>query len=151
MNTFKNPIISPPGAGRMALGFGPHLIRISAEETEGCFGLFETDIPAGEGPPLHIHEREEEFFRVLSGRFLFVCGDTRTDVGEGGCVLLPRGVAHRFQNIGTSIGRLMIIVTPGGFEGFFGAVEEAGAAGLEAVSARYGIRFVGSGADAHAA
>jgi len=151
MNTFKNPIISQPGAGRMALGFGPHLIRMSAEETEGCFGLFEADIPAGEGPPLHIHEREEEFFRVLSGRFLFVCGDTRIEVGEGGCVLLPRGVAHRFQNVGTSIGRLMIIVTPGGFEGFFGAVEEAGPAGLEAVLACYGIRFVGLGADARAA
>ena len=45
----------------------------------------------------------------------------------------------------------MIVVTPGGFEGFFGAVEEAGPGCMKAVSAGYGIRFVGSGADAHTA
>ncbi|WP_165219257.1 cupin domain-containing protein [Affinirhizobium pseudoryzae] len=154
MTTFKTPIISQLGDGRIALGFGPHLIRMSADETADRFGLFEADIPAGEGPPLHVHEREEEFFRVLSGRFLFICGDSRTEVGEGGCVLLPRGVPHRFQNIGTGMGRLMVIVTPGGFEGFFQAVAEAcpaGPAGLEAVSARFGLRFVDNGAEAQAA
>jgi mannose-6-phosphate isomerase-like protein (cupin superfamily) len=151
MTTFKTAIISQPGAGRMALSFGSHLIRISAEETAGCFGMFECDVPAGEGPPLHVHEREEEFFRVMSGRFLFTCGDINTEVGEGGCVLLPRGIPHRFENIGTGPGRLMIIVTPGGFESFFWAVDEAGPAGLEAVSARYGLRFVGMHAEQQAA
>lgn len=151
MTTFQHPVISKPGAGRIALGFGPHLIRMSADETADSFGLFEANIPAGEGPPLHLHEREEEFFRVLSGRFLFVCGDSQTELEEGGCVLLPRGIPHRFQNIGSSMGRLMIIVTPGGFEGFFQAVAEAGPAGLGEVAERYGIRFVGEGADAVAA
>ncbi|MBA4797250.1 MAG: cupin domain-containing protein [Rhizobiales bacterium] len=154
MTTFNTPIISQPGEGRIALGFGPHLIRISAEETGNSFGMFEASIPAGEGPPLHVHEREDEFFRVLSGRFLFVCGDRQTAVGEGGCVLLPRGVPHRFQNVGDSMGRLMIIVTPGGFEGFFQAVAEsapAGQAGLQAVSERFGIRFLSASADAQAA
>ncbi len=151
MTTFNTPVISQPGAGHIALGFGPHLIRMSADETGNTFGMFEDNIPPGAGPPLHIHEREDEFFRVLSGRFLFICGDTRTEVGEGGCLLLPRGVPHRFENIGSTTGRLMVIVTPGGFEGFFQAVDEAGPAGLDAVCARYGLRFVRPGAHAHAA
>jgi len=142
MTTFNTPIISQPGEGRIALGFGPHLIRMSAEETGNTFGMFEENVPPTAGPPLHIHEREDEFFRVLSGRFLFTCGDTQTVVEEGGCLLLPRGVPHRFENIGKAMGRLMIIVTPGGFEGFFQAVAEAGPAGLDAVCARYGLRFV---------
>lgn len=143
MTTFNTPVISEPGAGEMAYGFGPHLIRMTADQTGGRFGLLEADIPAGEGPPLHVHEREDEFFRVLSGRFLFVCGDAATEVSEGGCVLLPRGVPHRFQNVGSTMGRLMVIVTPGGFEGYFGAVEKAGMADLDPVSERFGIRFIG--------
>jgi len=142
MTTFTTPVISQAGEGHIALGFGPHLIRMSAEETGNTFGMFEENVPPAAGPPLHIHEREEEFFRVLSGRFLFTCGDTQTVVEEGGCLLLPRGVPHRFENIGRTMGRLMIIVTPGGFEGFFQAVAEAGPAGLDAVCARYGLRFV---------
>lgn len=154
MTHFTTPVISEPGAGRRAMGFGPHLIRMSAAETASSFGMFEAEIPAGEGPPLHVHEREEEFFRVLAGRFLFVCGDSRTELGEGGCVLLPRGVPHRFQNVGATTGRLMVIVTPGGFEGFFEAVERArpdSAAALDRVAARYGIRFLTGAAGERAA
>lgn len=151
MTTFTNPVISKPGAGEMAYGFGPHLIRMSADETGGHFGLLEAEIPAGEGPPLHVHEREEEFFRVLSGRFLFVCGDSASEVDEGGCVLLPRGIPHRFQNVGDTTGRLMVIVTPGGFEGYFGAVEKAGMAELGPVSERFGIRFIDTAASDKAA
>lgn len=154
MTAFTRPIVSEPGAGQIAMGFGPHLIRMSAADSGGSFGMLEATIPAGEGPPLHVHEREEEFFRVLTGRFLFVCGDQKTELSEGGCVLLPRGVPHRFQNVGTTTGRLMIIVTPGGFEGFFAAVEQArpaGAADLDLVAARYGLRFVTEAADTLAA
>lgn len=154
MTAFTRPVVSKPGAGQIAQGFGPHLIRMSAADSGGTFGMFEATIPAGEGPPLHVHDREDEFFRVLSGRFLFVCGEVRTELSEGGCVLLPRGVPHRFQNIGTTMGRLMIIVTPGGFEGFFAAVEQArpeSAADLDHVAARYGLRFVNEAADTLAA
>lgn len=152
--TFTRPVVSEPGAGHMAFGFGPHLIRMSAADTGGTFGLLEAEIPAGEGPPLHVHEREEEFFRVLSGRFLFVCGEQRTELTEGGCVLLPRGVPHRFQNVGDTAGRLMVAVTPGGFEGFFAAVEHArpeSPAEIDRVAARYGLRFIAPAATAEAA
>ena len=151
MTTFNAPVISQAGEGHIALGFGPHLIRISAEDTGNTCGMFEANVPPHAGPPLHIHEREEEFFRVLSGRFLFVCGDKETEVGEGGCVLLPRGIPHRFENIGSSMGRLMVIVTPGGFEGFFQAVAEAGPAGLDAVCARFGLSFIDPVAQARVA
>ena len=151
MQTFTNAVVSETGAGRMAFGFGPHLIRMTAEDTGGTYGLLEADIPAGEGPPLHVHEREEEFFRVLSGRFLFVCGDTSTELTEGGCILLPRGVPHRFQNVGDATGRLMVIVTPGGFEGFFAAVQEAPMSEVDGIAARFGLRFLPAVSAARAA
>ena len=142
MQTFTNAVVSEAGAGHMAFGFGPHLIRMTADDTGGTYGVLEVDMPAGEGPPLHVHEREEEFFRVLSGRFLFVCGDTSSELSEGGCILLPRGVPHRFQNVGSTTGRLMVIVTPGGFEGFFAAAQDAAMSDVDEIAAGFGLRFV---------
>ena len=142
MQTFTRPVVSEPGAGRMVYGFGPHQIRMTAEETGGAWGLIELDMPAGEGPPLHVHEREDEFFRVLSGRFLFVCGGSETVLEAGGCILLPRGVPHRFQNVGAEVGRLMVAVTPGGFEGFFAETDGVGLAEADAIGLTYGLRFL---------
>jgi mannose-6-phosphate isomerase-like protein (cupin superfamily) len=145
MQTFGQAAFSAPGAGTLATGFGPHIIRISAEETGGRLGVFEAEVPAGEGPPPHVHEREEEFFRVLDGHFAFWCNGQRVDLGAGGVIVVPRGAVHRFQNIGESIGRLMVVMTPGGFEGFFPAVEAEQPTSpqeIDALAARFNLRFV---------
>lgn len=145
MQTFDHAAFSAPGAGTLATGFGPHLIRISAEQTGGRLGVFEADVPAGEGPPPHIHEREEEFFRVLAGHFAFWCNGQRVDLGAGGVIVVPRGAVHRFQNIGETTGRLMVVMTPGGFEGFFPAVEAEqpnSPPEIDALAARFNLRFV---------
>lgn len=145
MTSFDNAVFSAPGAGNLAQGFGPHLIRISAEQTGGRLGAFEVEVPAGEGPPLHIHDREDEFFRVLEGRFAFWCNGQRVELETDGMLVVPRGAVHRFQNVGDTAGRLMCIMTPGGFEGFFAAVEEekpASPAAIDDLAARFNLRFV---------
>lgn len=145
MQTFDQAAFSAPGAGTLVQGFGPHVIRIPAAQTGGRLGVFEADVPPGEGPPPHVHDREDEFFRVLEGRFAFWCNDRRVELGAGGVIVVPRGAVHRFQNIGESVGRLMTLVTPGGFEGFFAAVEEEAPRSpqeTDALAARFGLRFV---------
>lgn len=145
MNGFTRAAFSAPGAGTIADAFGRHIIRITADQTGGALGLFEAEVPAGEGPPPHIHEAEEEFFRVLEGQFAFWCAGDRVDLTTGGTIAIPRGKVHRFQNIGTSLGRLMVVMTPGGFEGFFPAVAAERPEGPEAVAAiaaRFHLRFV---------
>ena len=107
--------------------------------------MLEAIVPPGEGPPLHIHEREDEFFRVVSGRFGFWCAEEYVELDQGGCIVLPRGIAHRFQNIGSIDGHLMVMVTPGGFEGFFPAVElgrPQSPAEVNAIAAEFGLRFL---------
>ncbi len=113
MKPFETAIFSAPGAGTTVNGFGPHRIRISSADTAGRLGVFEAEVPTGEGPPPHVHHREDEFFRVLEGRFAFWCNGTRVDLDAGGVIVVPRGSVHRFQNIGTGAGKLMIVVTPG--------------------------------------
>lgn len=84
--------------------------------------MFEAPIPPGDGPPLHSHEREDELFFVLEGRFKFVL-DGREFIGEPGAfVYAPRGSVHAFKNIGTTPGRFLITCTPAGIEVPFRAI-----------------------------
>ena len=145
MTTFDKAAFSKADAGVEAIAFGRHIIRIAADQTGGSLGCFEAEVPAGEGPPFHIHEKEEEVFRVLQGRFAFWCNGTRVDLTEGGVICVPRGSVHRFQNIGASLGRLMVVMTPGGFEGFFPAVAQEPGATPERIcqiGEQFNIRFV---------
>lgn len=64
---------------------------------------------------------------------------------------MPRGSVHRFQNIGASLGRLMVVMTPGGFEGFFPAVAQEPDANPERIcqiGEQFNIRFVFDAAEA---
>ena len=151
MTTFETAAFSPSGAGAEALAFGRHIIRITADQTGGSLGCFEAEVPAGEGPPFHVHEKEEEFFRILEGRFAFWCNGARVDLAEGGVICVPRGAVHRFQNIGQSMGRLMVVMTPGGFEGFFPAVAREQAPSLDRIcqiGEQFNLRFVFDAAEA---
>lgn len=144
MRTFAHPAISPCDDGTVAMAFGKHIIRIFAEDTGGSCGVLEAVVPPGEGAPLHVHAREDELFRVLAGRFGFWCAGEYAELTEGGCIVLPRGLPHRFQNIGETEGRLMVVVTPGGFESFFPAVareKPQAPADVAALAMRFGLTF----------
>jgi mannose-6-phosphate isomerase-like protein (cupin superfamily) len=60
----------------------------------------------GTGPRLHVHPYDETFV-VIEGRARFFVGDRIIDVGAGEVVLGPKGVPHRFENLGP--GRLQTI------------------------------------------
>jgi mannose-6-phosphate isomerase-like protein (cupin superfamily) len=151
MTTFDQAAFSPAGAGTDAMAFGRQIIRITADQTGGSLGCFESEVPPGEGPPFHVHEKEEEFFRVLDGHFAFWCNGARVELTGGGLIVVPRGAIHRFQNIGEIVGRLMVVMTPGGFEGFFPAVAREAAPSFEQISQigeRFNLRFVMDEAEA---
>ncbi len=145
MTAFETAQFSRAGAGVVAEAFGRHVIRLTAGQTGGRLGVFEAEVPAGEGPPFHVHEAEDEFFHVLEGRFTFWCGADSVELEPGGVIVIPRGAVHRFQNTGATMGRVLVVVTPGGFEGFFPAVATARPDGPEEImqiAARYNLRFV---------
>src|SRR6476619_2727121 len=79
----------------------------------------ESIAPPGEGPPLHLHTREEEAIYVVSGHFRWKLGDTLSDAPVGSFAFIPRGVPHAWQNVGDGPGKLFITFVPGGMEGFF--------------------------------
>jgi mannose-6-phosphate isomerase-like protein (cupin superfamily) len=131
------------------LVFGPVtiLMRATAETTGGAFTLFE-EVPPLADTPMHVHAHEDELFYVLEGDHVFVVGDEERQLGPGGTVFAPRGIPHEQRRVVPREGRVLVMTTPAGLEGFFRALagaQEAGTLGPEAyaeASERHGITWL---------
>ena len=132
-----DPRVLEPGAGdalRHQLG-GSVIFKVRGEETDGALFAFETEVAAGEGPPLHVHANEEEILYVLDGDVRFRFGDDVRATPTGSFIFVPRGVPHTFQNAGEGPARLLIAFTPAGMEAFFSGFAEALANGADPTEA----------------
>jgi quercetin dioxygenase-like cupin family protein len=118
----------------------------TAEQTHGLMLVFETIAPPGEGPPLHLHTREEEAIYVVSGDFRWKIGDTLSDAPAGSFAFLPRSVPHAWQNVGDQPGKLFIVFVPAGMEPFFerfGRMKDFDLEGFREAGADVGMETVG--------
>ena len=76
-------------------------------------------------------------------------GDEEFRAGPGGMVFAPRGIPHSQQRVDPGQGRLLVLVAPGGFEGFFrdlAAAHQTGTLGPDAYAAaseKFGITWLG--------
>jgi len=119
------PLLVPADGGKAVNILGiPMLIRIHGRDTNGVVSAVEShDVPGG-GPPPHIHHREDETFQILEGDYEFTVAGKSFVAKPGTTIFAPRGIPHTYRYLGTTPGRLLCVITPSGFEGFF---EEIGA------------------------
>jgi quercetin dioxygenase-like cupin family protein len=119
------PVVHGPGAGRASAdAIGAQVVfKARGEQSGGTLTAFETTVPAGLGPPLHVHAEMEETIYVLEGEFRFKLGDESHAGPTGSFACIPRGVPHSWQNVGDGLGRILIHITPAGMERFFDAFE----------------------------
>lgn len=66
-------------------------IRISVAESGGTCSVVEGGPGPMSGPPLHIHQNEDELIQVLEGWLRFVLDGKAFDAAAGACVLIPAG------------------------------------------------------------
>ena len=124
-------------------------IQLQAADTGGALGVFASVCPAESGPPRHVHAAEDETFHILSGEVLFWMEGAERVAQAGDTVFVPRGQAHSFKVIGPRPARMLTIMTPGGFEGFFREMAEGqfripqDMAAIDTIAARYGLTFTG--------
>ena len=90
----------------------------TGEDTHGQFALIEAVGRRGNVPPPHIHHREDEIFYVLEGEIVFSVADRTIKGTPGTMIFLPRDVRHSFT-IESEQYRMLILVTPAGFEAWF--------------------------------
>jgi mannose-6-phosphate isomerase-like protein (cupin superfamily) len=114
------PTIVRAGEGETLQAFGDVIqFKLGGAQTGGGMTLGQCAVPAGVGPPPHIHHRADELFLVLEGRFEVLVSGRWVEIGPGDAAYVPRGNVHTFRNAGDSRGRLWLILTPSGFETFF--------------------------------
>ena len=129
---------------RLTFGDATILVRVASE----AMSVFE-EVPPMVDTPAHVHSREDELFLSLEGDHIIELDGEQHRIGPGESVFAPRGVPHAQRRVVPREGRLLIVTTPGGFEGFFRELAEADSAGAlgpdvyATVSERYGITWLG--------
>jgi mannose-6-phosphate isomerase-like protein (cupin superfamily) len=98
------------------------LVKLANADTNGAAAVFHLDAPPMSGPPLHRHSREDEWFYVLEGEVTVEVDGSQSVLSVGGSAFAPRGTAHTFQNFGPAGARMLVMVTPGGFDQFLRAL-----------------------------
>ena len=122
--------------------------------TGGAISIVDSVSPPESGPPRHVHQDADETFVVLSGDVTFWMEGETVNVGPGGTIFVPRGKEHTFRVSSHGPSRHLVILTPGGFEGFFDEMAEGQFAipqdmdKIVAVAERYQLAFTGPPLDA---
>src|ERR671913_78250 len=109
--------------------------------------------PVITGPPLHIHATTDEAFYVVEGTFGFLAGERTFEGGAGAFVFVPKGLDHTYWNEGNTPSKMLITISPPGFERYFeeladgleaaGHDEQATMSVRKALSEKYDIEVVG--------
>lgn len=134
------------GGEHLRFGEVEVVVKASADTTGGAFTVLEENEPVD--TRLHVHENEDELFYVLEGEHVFQVGDQEFRAGPGGVVFAPRGVPHAQRRVVPRAGRLLVLASPAGLEGFFRELAQAdheGAIGPDtyaSASKKYGITWL---------
>jgi quercetin dioxygenase-like cupin family protein len=143
------PLVVNPGSGESFTMLGERVdVLASTAGTGGsCFVFIEETAP-GHGPPLHRHDREDEFFYILEGSYRFRVNGNDVNAGPGAFLFVPRSSVHTFANVGDRPGRMLIWTVPPAIEpAFRRAAQErltpADMPRLAEVFAASGVTFLG--------
>jgi len=85
----------------------------------GTMSIVDSVSPPNSGPPRHVHADADETFVLLTGECEFWLEGRSFHRSAGETVFVPRGQEHTFRTIGPDPCRHLVILAPGGFEGFF--------------------------------
>lgn len=150
MQTSQAAKVLGPAEGRtVRLGQIGVRFMVGAAESGGGFSLVEHPMPPRAlGAPLHRHSREDEYSYVLEGRVGAQLGQEVVYGEPGDLIFKPRGQWHAFWNAGDEPARILEVISPAGFEGYFERVSAAfdrdappDPAALAAVASDYGLEI----------
>lgn len=150
--TAGSVVVAKTGENRFSFGSAAQAqaspCKLTSEDTQGACTIFEMNAPPRSGPFLHVHHREDEWYYVLSGEFLFKAGSEEHHLTNGGSIWLPRGVPHVWANTAATDGKLILVCQPGGFEKFFDEIgnvpmDKKSPETMRNLMAKYGMEMLG--------
>ncbi|BCJ49687.1 hypothetical protein Asp14428_11620 [Actinoplanes sp. NBRC 14428] len=139
-------LASRDGTQIPAIGLGITM-KTDGKSTGDAYSLFEYTVPPEtDGPPAHLHTREDESFMCLAGRLDVRLGGEDFVLDHGDYLFLPRNVVHTFRNPYADEARIVSVVSPAGLEAYYQALgalppgpKDIGK--LQAIMADFGIEL----------
>ena len=117
-------VMLPPGEGK-TVSFSGNYGRLVHGQPDGAYSVVEwVSEPYVPGTPLHIHRVTDEAFFVLEGTFGFQAGQRTFEGAAGAFVFVPKGLEHAYWNEGAIPARMLITISPPGFERYFEELAE---------------------------
>jgi quercetin dioxygenase-like cupin family protein len=118
-------------------------IRVDSRDTDGAYAVIESVAEPGCAVPTHLHRNEEEHFLVLSGQYRIAIGDSVIEAGPGTRATVPRNTPHSWRNVAAGESRVLVTITPGGFEQLAYAIKDAAPDEIFALAAQFGCEIIG--------
>src|SRR5215468_1283309 len=104
-------------------------VLLTSEATGGAISVLMGWHKPGEGPPDHVHFKQEEMFFIVDGTYELTVGGHTSTAGPGTIVFIPRNTVHRFKNVGDKTACMLDWTLPGGQDHYFKAISELAADG----------------------
>lgn len=99
-----------------AIKVGPIGIRflVTGDDSNGSVSVFELLVPAGHKLPAPAHKNDtyEETLYGIEGVLTWTVDGTPIEVGPGQALCIPRGVVHRFDNLGSGDAKQLVVISP---------------------------------------
>jgi mannose-6-phosphate isomerase-like protein (cupin superfamily) len=118
--------------------------------TGGRYDFMVGDIPYLSGPPLHVHDEQDDTFFVLDGVLTVQVGDELYELGPGDFATVPPGIPHTFDNVKKDQPPVKVcnLMTPGGIDAQFRDYAALGPgahdpAKIAALRKKHGVKAVG--------
>lgn len=95
---------------------GPLGIRflLTGDDSNGNISVFEVLVPAGQKLPAPAHRNDdyEETLYGIEGVLTWTVDGQPFEVGPGQALCIPRGAAHRFDNLGGEDAKQLVVISP---------------------------------------
>lgn len=123
------------------------LIKLTGKDTDGQFTAIYLDNPPNTKIPLHVHENEDEVYKVLEGEVEFTVGGKTTLLKSNDMIFLPRNIPHTWKVVGKINAKVDLAIFPAGLENMFEELSKlpTGKPDLQKVAAicgKYKVQFV---------
>jgi quercetin dioxygenase-like cupin family protein len=138
-------VIRMPGDGKkvVTLAGSPMTFLLTGADTKHS-SMFDCVLPSGSAVGLHVHRVHEEAFYMLEGECEWQVGGKLIRARPGTFVFVPPGVPHSIANATDKPARMLLMISPPGFEHFFEELEKLvtrdgppDASGLANLASRY--------------
>jgi len=121
---------------------------VSASERPMPLDMVESRFDYLGGPPLHLHREQCETDYVIEGELEYHINGETFVVKSGGCIHIPKQTPHASINLQSEPAKIISILTPGGFEGFFQTLDSLPTVrenfdSIVSIAKRYGVEIIG--------